>query len=132
MKKWRRRRNGKCQRIPRSSEGFRPLIHHDNAATSKTVEAEEIVLIRAATSASVTSSKRGAKRPSEPAQKEEHDPEPMLDTAEQSSPLPVPVLLSVFHPSIFSEEDLLTYAINAIHPDLPPDPSPPVEQVTRK
>jgi len=46
----------------------------------------------------------------------------------EQSPLPVPVPLPVLHPSIFSEEGLLTYAINAIRPDPPPEePTPPVE-----
>lgn len=45
----------------------------------------------------------------------------------EQSPLPVPVPLPVLHPSIFSEEGLLTYAINSIHPDPPREPTPPVE-----
>ncbi|KAH9975129.1 hypothetical protein BGW80DRAFT_131911 [Lactifluus volemus] len=45
----------------------------------------------------------------------------------ESSPLPVPMPLPVLHPSIFSEEGLLAYAIDSIHP--PQDASPPVEQV---
>ena len=46
----------------------------------------------------------------------------------EQSPLPVPVPLPVLHPSIFSEEGLLNYAIEAIHPVPPPEPSAPVEQ----
>ncbi|KAI9507082.1 hypothetical protein F5148DRAFT_162085 [Russula earlei] len=51
---------------------------------------------------------------------DEHSPE--------RSPLPVPMPLPVLHPSIFSEEGLLTYAMNAIHPDPPPELSTHVEQ----
>jgi hypothetical protein len=50
------------------------------------------------------------------------------DASPERSPLPVPVPLPVLHPSIFSEEGLLNYAINSIHPEPPPEPSAPVEQ----
>ncbi|KAH9033002.1 hypothetical protein EDB85DRAFT_1890441 [Lactarius pseudohatsudake] len=53
---------------------------------------------------------------SPPAQPPEPTPEP--------SPLPVPVPLPVLHPSIFSEEGLLTYAYSNIHPDPPPEHLP--------
>ncbi|KAF8497842.1 hypothetical protein F5888DRAFT_1695905 [Russula emetica] len=66
------------------------------------------------------------------------DPEPALvespraqshaDPSPERSPSPVPVPLPVLHPSIFSEDGLLNYAINSIHPEPPPEPSAPVEQ----
>ena len=43
------------------------------------------------------------------------------DPTPEPSPLPVPVPLPVLHPSIFSEEGLLTYAKN--HPDPLPEPA---------
>jgi hypothetical protein len=54
------------------------------------------------------------------------NPPPAPSHAEPSpepSPLPVPVPLPVLHPSIFSEEGLLTYAYANIHPDPPPEPA---------
>ena len=136
---------------------------------SKTLGPEQVAPMRAASSASVASSKRKGKQCSEPAQKEEREPEleskpepepepepestpaPAADTeakvenpkpalvespraqsdadpSPERSPLPVPVPLPVLHPSIFSEEGLLNYAINSIHPEPPPEPSNPVEQ----
>ena len=130
---------------------------------SKTLGAEQVAPMRAASSASVASSKRGAKQRSEPAPKAEREPEPepepeptpppaadpeaKAEVAEdvepaadkspraqspaepspEQSPLPVPVPLPVLHPSIFSEEGLIKYAIESMHPDLP-EPSAPVEQ----
>ncbi|KAH9953025.1 hypothetical protein BC827DRAFT_1273894 [Russula dissimulans] len=112
-----------------------------------------------ASAPSVASSKRGGKQRSEPAaqEKADHEPEPptpppvadVKDEAEkpavdttppppaqpqgeaspERSPLPVPVPLPVLHPSIFSEEGLLDYAMNAIHRDPPPELTPPVEPV---
>jgi hypothetical protein len=46
----------------------------------------------------------------------------------ERSPLPVPVPLPVLHPSIFSEEGLINYAIDVIRPRPPLEPSAPVEQ----
>jgi hypothetical protein len=140
--------------VPKSSSPSSTLT------ASKTIGAEQVALMRAASSASVASSKRGANRASEPAQKAENEPEPepepehvpepeSLPVADsgpkpeepadhnspehshpgrsrESSPLPVPVPLPVLHPSIFSEEGLLAYAIDAIHP---PEAFPPIEQV---
>ena len=141
--------------VPKSSSPSSTLT------ASKTVGAEQVAPVRTPSSASVASSKRGTKRPSEPAPKVERElepepePKPQIDPSpapdseakleepadhnspeqshtersRESSPLPIPVPLPVLHPSIFSEEGLLTYAINAIHPDPPPDSSSPVEQV---
>jgi hypothetical protein len=127
-------------------------------ATSKTLAAEQAPPVRASSTASLASSKRGAKH-SESAPKAEQEPEqepkpeqeaesrpapaadaeqipderavrrspPARTPSPERSPLPVPVPLPVLHPSIFSEEGLLTYAINSIHPDPPPEP-PAVEQ----
>lgn len=131
-------------------------------ATSKTLGGEQAPPVRASSSASVASSKRGVKH-SEPVQKAEQElePEPTpdqeaesrpapaadaeakpdepavpnspparthVDSSPERSPSPVPVPLPVLHPSIFSEEGLLTYAINSIHPDPPPELAAPVEQ----
>ncbi|KAH8985365.1 hypothetical protein EDB92DRAFT_1365134 [Lactarius akahatsu] len=134
--------------------------------TSQTIVAEQVVPMRATSSASVASSKRSGKRGSEPLQKAERkpDPEPELapvpvpvpvltpplvqspepevqpeepaavpnsppaqpraEPSPEPSPLPVPVPLPVLHPSIFSEEGLLTYAYSNIHPDPPPEHPP--------
>lgn len=125
---------------------------------SKTLGAEQVAPMRPGSSASVASSKRGAKQRSEPAPKAEQeqepkptpppaaDPEDKAEAAEnvvpvvdsypraqspaepspEQSPLPVPVPLPVLHPSIFSEEGLIKYAIESIHPDPPSEPSAPV------
>jgi hypothetical protein len=132
---------------------------------SKTLGAEQVPPMGAASSASVASSKRKGKQRSEPASKvgdepepesklelepepasapaadpeaKVEDPEPALvespralshaDPSPERSPSPIPVPLPVLHPSIFSEEGLLNYAINSIHPEPPPEPSAPVEQ----
>ncbi|KAI9449287.1 hypothetical protein BJY52DRAFT_1308167 [Lactarius psammicola] len=55
--------------------------------------------------------------------------QPHAEPSPEPSPLPVPVPLPVLHPSIFSEEGLLTYAYSNIHPDPPPEPFPPAEQI---
>ena len=132
---------------------------------SKTLGTEQVVPMRATSSASVASSKRKGKQLSEPSRKAEREPEPEPDSkpdpeptpapaadpeanaedpqqalvespralshAEPSperSPVPVPVPLPVLHPSIFSEEGLLNYAINSIHPEPPSEPPAPKEQ----
>jgi hypothetical protein len=140
---------------------------------SKTLGAEQVAPMGAASSASVASSKRKGKQRSETASKVEREPEqeskpepvpvpepepepeptsapaadpeakveepePALvespraqshaDPSPERSPLPVPVPLPVLHPSIFSEEGLLNYAIDSIHPVPPPEPSAPVEK----
>ena len=62
------------------------------------------------------------------------NPPPAPSQAEPSpepSPLPVPVPLPVLHPSIFSEEGLLTYAYANIHPDPPPEPSHSAAELIR-
>lgn len=136
---------------------------------SKTLGAEQVAPMGAASSASVASSKRKGKQRSEPVSKVEREPEPEpepeskpepepeptsapaadpeakvedpepaliespralshADPSPERSPSPVPVPLPVLHPSIFSEEGLLNYAINSIHPEPPPEPTAPVEQ----
>jgi len=66
-------------------------------------------------------------KPDEPVLVESPRALSQAEPSPEQSPLPVPVPLPVLHPSIFSEEGLLTYAINAIHPDPPREPTPPVE-----
>jgi hypothetical protein len=142
---------------------------------SKTLGAEQVAPMGAASSASVASSKRKGNQRSEPVSRVEREPEPEskpepepepkpepkpepeptfapaaepeakvdvpepalvespralshADPSPERSPSPVPVPLPVLHPSIFSEEGLLNYAINSIHPEPPPEPSAPVEQ----
>ena len=172
-----------------AAEGRSPTLSKDvpksrgpsSTLGSKTLGAEQVAPMRAASSASVTSFKRKSKerselvseveREPEPESKPEQEPEPEpepdptsapapdvpvadapapdpeakvedpepalvespralshADPSPERSPLPVPVPLPVLHPSIFSEEGLLTYAINSIHPEPPPEPSAPVEQ----
>ncbi|KAH9995293.1 hypothetical protein BJV77DRAFT_1066374 [Russula vinacea] len=123
------------QAVPKSRGPSSTLV-------SKTQGAEQVTPILASSPASVASSKRGDKQRPEPVQNAEREPEPEPEatpppaTADpeakagipEQSPLPVPVPLPVLHPSIFSEEGLLNYAIEAIHPVPPPEPSAPVEQ----
>ena len=155
--------SSKDTKVPQKSPGPSSV-----RGTSQTIVAEQAVPTRAASAASVASSKRSGKRRSEPSQKAEHEsdmepkpvpaPEPVLmpppvpapdpevqseasadpnpppapshaEPTPEPSPLPVPVPLPVLHPSIFSEEGLLTYAYSNIHPDPPPELSPPANLV---
>ncbi|KAH9173149.1 hypothetical protein EDB89DRAFT_2242364, partial [Lactarius sanguifluus] len=64
-------------------------------------------------------------QPEEPAAVPNSPPAlPRAEPSPEPSPLPVPVPLPVLHPSIFSEEGLLTYAYSNIHPDPPPEHPP--------
>ncbi len=156
----------------RQSPRFSKVIPESGGPSSTTLGAEQVAPMRAASSASVASSKQKGKQRSErvsskagrepdpesiPESKPEtkpdpeptpapaadpeakaEDPEPALvdspralshaDPSPERSPLPVPVPLPVLHPSIFSEEGLLNYAIDSILPAPPPEPSAPVEQ----
>ena len=160
-----------------AAEGQSPTLSKDvpksrgpsSTLGSKTLGAEQVAPMGAASSASVASSKRKGKQRSEPASKVEDEPEQEsklepepepepettsapaadpeakveepepahvespralshTDHSPERSPSPVPVPLTVLHPSIFSEEGLLNYAINSIHPEPPTEPSAPVEQ----
>ena len=70
----------------------------------------------------------------EPVETEPVDPNPPpapshAEPSPEPSPLPVPVPLPVLHPSIFSEEGLLTYAKN--HPDPLPEPAEQIRPVSQ-